>query len=523
LIGSIIADRYHVIRKLGEGGMGRVYLAEHVKMGRMSAVKVMNRAMALDPDAISRFNREAANASRISHQHVAQVYDFGETAEGLIYLAMEYVEGEPLTNILQRTGALPPERAAEIVRQTGEALAVAHDMGIVHRDLKPDNIMIARARDGGDLVKVVDFGIAKAANIEAQKVTRTGLIVGTPEYMSPEQIAGDPLDGRSDIYALGLVAFNIFTGRLPFLSKTAQESVIMRLTEPPRRLAEIRPEIPWSPAVQAVMDRALQRDAALRFASASEFGRALSAAVRAQPTATQADAAPRSSETDPLVPPTRVSESPGTETSTPERVEPARQRWPLLATAGALVVLLLVVGALFAASRKAATNVEPAGVQPAGETRSEPPPATPTTSSGAATGATVKPVAGSVDPVETGRVDVDPRATPSSSARSRSGGETPATTRSSPETATNVSARIPVLLELARDDETTMSARREAGTLMPLAHGTQVVALKLVQVRSYAMKNEDARACEILQGMQQQSRGTEYQTEVTRLLESCPR
>src|SRR3954465_7166996 len=140
LIGSIIADRYHVIRQLGEGGMGRVYLAEHVKMGRMSAVKVMNPMMVQDADAISRFNREAANASRINHQHVAGIYDFGETKEGLIYLAMEYVEGEPLTEIVEKSGALPPERAAGPPRQTGEALAVAHEMGIVHRDLKPDNV-----------------------------------------------------------------------------------------------------------------------------------------------------------------------------------------------------------------------------------------------------------------------------------------------------------------------------------------------------------------------------------------------
>ncbi|MDB4882884.1 MAG: putative serine/threonine protein kinase [Gemmatimonadetes bacterium] len=185
LVGSIIADRYHVLKKLGEGGMGQVYLAEHVKMGRKSAVKVMNPGMVQDADAISRFNREAANASRINHQHVAGIYDFGETADGLIYLAMEYVEGEPLTDLVQRSGALSPARAAELTRQTGEALAVAHDMGIVHRDLKPDNIMIARNRDGTDCVKVVDFGIAKAANVEAQKVTRTGLVVGTPEYMSP--------------------------------------------------------------------------------------------------------------------------------------------------------------------------------------------------------------------------------------------------------------------------------------------------------------------------------------------------
>src|SRR5215212_6773618 len=308
LVGSIIADRYHVIRKLGEGGMGRVYLAEHVKMGRMSAVKVMNRAMALDPDAISRFNREAANASRISHQHVAQVYDFGETAEGLIYLAMEYVEGEPLTDILKRDGALPPERAGEIARQTAEGLAVAHDMGIVHRDLKPDNIMLARFRDGSDCVKVVDFGIAKAVNSEAQKVTKTGLVVGTPEYMSPEQIAGDPLDGRTDIYSLGLVAFNILTGRLPWPSKTTQESVIMRLTDRPKRLAEMRPEVAWTPAVQAVMDRALQRDASLRYKSANEFGRALHAAVQGVTTAVPSGSTRVMDDPGAWVPPTRVSE-----------------------------------------------------------------------------------------------------------------------------------------------------------------------------------------------------------------------
>jgi serine/threonine-protein kinase len=199
LVGSIVADRYHVLKKLGEGGMGQVYLAEHVKMGRKSALKVMHPSMKADVDAISRFNREAANASRIAHPNVASVYDFGETSEGIIYLAMEFVDGPPLTSVIEQQGALPPKRAADIVRQAADALAVAHDMGIVHRDLKPDNIMLARTRDGGDLVKVVDFGIAKAAGNEAQKVTKTGLVVGTPEYMSPEQLSGDKLDGRSDI------------------------------------------------------------------------------------------------------------------------------------------------------------------------------------------------------------------------------------------------------------------------------------------------------------------------------------
>jgi serine/threonine-protein kinase len=197
LVGSVIAERYHVLKKLGEGGMGQVYLAEHVKMGRKSAVKVMNPGMVQNVDAISRFNREAANASRINHPNVAGIYDFGETADGLIYLAMEFVEGEPLTNVIKHHGALPPLRASEIARQVAEGLSVAHDMGIVHRDLKPDNIMIGRGRNGADLVKVVDFGIAKAAASDQQKVTKTGMVVGTPEYMSPEQLSGDPLDARS--------------------------------------------------------------------------------------------------------------------------------------------------------------------------------------------------------------------------------------------------------------------------------------------------------------------------------------
>jgi serine/threonine-protein kinase len=354
LIGSIIADRYLVLAKLGEGGMGQVYLAEHVKMGRKSAVKVMNPGTVNDADAISRFNREAANASRISHQHAAQVYDFGETADGLIYLAMEYVEGEPLTDILARDGALPPERAGEIVRQTAEALQVAHDLGIVHRDLKPDNIMLAKFRDGSDCVKVVDFGIAKAAGVEAQKVTRTGLVIGTPEYMSPEQIAGDPLDARSDIYSLGLVAYNILTGRLPFNSKTAQESVIMRLTEPPMRLAQTRPQIAWTPKVQQVMDKALQRDAALRYASANEFGRALSAAVQGlssatTPGATTPGAAAAMPESEVTVPKTRVTERAGPEVRGLGDSGVRASRGRLLAAAGAVVLVVAVLA--YAATR----------------------------------------------------------------------------------------------------------------------------------------------------------------------------
>src|SRR5579884_2123766 len=247
LIGQVIADRYQVLELIGEGGMGRVYLAEHVRMGRKSAVKVMSPNMALSADAITRFNREAANAARINHPNVAQIYDFGETSDGVLYLAMEFVEGETLRNIIHRDGPLPPARAANLTKQIADALAAAHHLGIVHRDLKPDNIMVGRHHDGSDWVKVVDFGIAKTVQGSgdpgsgSQTVTTAGVSLGTPEYMSPEQLAGERLDSRTDLYSLGLVLFNMLTGDLPYPKVTSRETLVRRLTEHPRTLAEVAP------------------------------------------------------------------------------------------------------------------------------------------------------------------------------------------------------------------------------------------------------------------------------------------
>ncbi len=272
LVGQVVADRYHVLHKLGEGGMGQVYLAEHVKMGRKSAIKVMNPAMVHDPDAVARFNREAANASRITHPNVCAIYDFGETPEGLIYLAMEFIEGEPLTDLMEREGALPVHRAVSIFVQAADALQAAHDLGIVHRDLKPDNIMLTRGRDGVDLVKVVDFGIAKAVGgDDSQKVTKTGLVVGTPEFMSPEQLSGDKLDGRSDLYSLALVLFKMLTGKLPFQATSVQETMIKRLTDDPATLVTARPDLRFPPGLQETLDAALARGPTERYQSAAKF------------------------------------------------------------------------------------------------------------------------------------------------------------------------------------------------------------------------------------------------------------
>ena len=283
LVGEVLADRYLIVRKLGEGGMGQVYLAEHVKMGRKSAIKVLSPSMAHDTDAVARFNREAANASRISHPNVCQVYDFGETPEGVIYLAMEFIEGEPLTEVLAREGELPVARAGAIFLQVADALQAAHDLGIVHRDLKPDNVMLSRGRDGTDVVKVVDFGIAKAVGgRENQKVTKTGLVVGTPEFMSPEQLAGDPIDGRSDLYALALVFFKMLTGELPFEGTTAQDTMVQRLTDEPAKLAELRPDLRFPAGLQATLDTALARNPADRYQSTARFANDVAAVLGLQ-------------------------------------------------------------------------------------------------------------------------------------------------------------------------------------------------------------------------------------------------
>jgi serine/threonine-protein kinase len=357
LVGQVVADRYHIQKKLGEGGMGQVYLAEHVKMGRRCAIKIMSPAMMKDPDAISRFNREAANASRIGHPNVCAIYDFGETPEGLIYLAMEFIEGRALNGILDELGTLPLARAASIITQCADALQVAHDLGIVHRDLKPDNIMVITAR-GKDTVKVVDFGIAKAVGADggAQKVTKTGFVVGTPEYMSPEQLAGDPVDGRSDLYSLALVFYRMLTGGSPFPADSQQETMIKRLTDDPLPLASARPDVRFPAQLQRVMDRALARTPEDRYASAAEFARDVRGLAGSVAGPVDVEAGTQVVRADPgapgIVPPTRIDPAverdrprppPSRTAAAPAAVERPKRGVPLVPIA-IVAVLLAIAG-----------------------------------------------------------------------------------------------------------------------------------------------------------------------------------
>ena len=332
LLGIVLADRYRVIRMLGEGGMGRVYLAEHVRMGRLSAVKVMSPWLAATPDAVGRFNREAANASRINHPNVAAIYDFGESSSGMLYLAMEYVDGETLAAMLRRTGPLAPAHAGELVRQIADALHAAHHLGIVHRDLKPDNILITHDADGRERVKVVDFGIAKAAPGSGQTVTTTGMSVGTPEYMSPEQLSGESLDARSDIYSLGLVAFKMLTGELAYPDVTSKQSLVQRLTARPRPLSAARPAAAWPPRLPEALDRAMSPEPHDRYGKVSDFALDVMAATGA--------GAPLQGRTRAMTP----IGVPGITTESYEVVDDrVRRRRPLVAAGGVLAAVAAIV------------------------------------------------------------------------------------------------------------------------------------------------------------------------------------
>jgi serine/threonine protein kinase len=274
MIGEVIAERYHIIEKIGQGGMGQVYVAEHVRMGRRCALKVMYRNMTQDTGAVSRFAREAANASRINSDNVAHIYDFGETKEHGVYIAMELVHGEPLSKIIDEQAPLPLARALSISSQVANALAAAHRAGVVHRDVKPNNIVVGRGRHNEDLIKVVDFGIAKAVqDDEGGKLTRTGFVVGTPRYMSPEQLILEPVDGRSDMYSLGCIMFELVVGTHPFGSSTGPEQYTRRLIERPPVPSSLNQAIP--PELDAIILKTLALRPEERYETADDLREAL--------------------------------------------------------------------------------------------------------------------------------------------------------------------------------------------------------------------------------------------------------
>jgi serine/threonine-protein kinase len=275
LLGTLFAGRFRVEEVIGVGGMGTVYLAQHELLKRPVALKVIRADLANSKELNPRFRREARAASRVDHPHVTYILDFGETEQGRAYMAMEYVEGPTLAHALFREGPFSVERAAAILEQIAQALAAAHACNVIHRDLKPRNVVLTEHAGQADFVKVLDFGLAKIVDLKSTSViTPLGHTFGTPEYISPEQAVDQPVDHRADIYSLGVVAYEVLTGQVPFIGNTTQV-VTAHVNRIPLPLssASARGDIPT--VLDRIVARCLEKRPDDRFQSAAELAEAL--------------------------------------------------------------------------------------------------------------------------------------------------------------------------------------------------------------------------------------------------------
>jgi serine/threonine-protein kinase len=412
LLGRTIAGKFAVESYVGGGAMGAVYKARQVALEKVVAIKVMHRDIAKDEKYVHRFKREAKAASKLDHPNSLRVIDFGED-DGVLYIAMEFVDGRDLFHLIKEGWPLREQRIVDIMMQALAALAVAHDHGIVHRDLKPENIMILAGKDDEgaerDIVKVCDFGIAKVSearneNKTDQRLSTKGLVVGTPEYMSPEQGRGDPLDLRTDIYSMGVILYQLLTRQVPFEAENAIGVVLKHVTEEPRRPSELYPGV--NPRLEAIALKAMKKKPEERYQTAREMRSELRSAVDgiAQHTASVAlpparssspsrpnpsDSAPNLASaatipidanevvarSDGIVPPKR-ERSPADETGALPAGVP--RRWTGYVLSGLLVVVVLGIGGLVAKRYVVTTTVVPPPPESGTTTPSSPTVTTPT-------------------------------------------------------------------------------------------------------------------------------------------------
>jgi len=331
-----LSRRFRLVRRLGKGGMGTVFLAEQIGVGnRPVALKVLNRKLLDDPDFLQRFQNEASSTGRIHHPNVVTIYESAQSDDGTPYIAMEFLQGESLRDVLKQRGALPLAEVAEILQQAAGGLNAAHRLGIIHRDLKPDNLFLTHGDQGELSVKVVDFGIAKLR--ESAMHTQTGIVLGTPAYMSFEQASGmrsDELDARSDIYSLGVVVYEMLTGRTPFHSATPVGYLRMHMQEDPPPLRAVIPDLPALAQVERVVMKALAKDRNQRQGSVSEFAlefaQAAGTQVAAQPEPQREAAKPQPQTTVTPAPKTIVPADVGDTVAAkavPETARLPRRQW----------------------------------------------------------------------------------------------------------------------------------------------------------------------------------------------------
>lgn len=376
-----LSRRFRIIRRLGAGGMGTVFLAEQIGVGnRPVALKVLNRKLLDDADFLQRFQNEAGSTGRIRHANVVTIFESAQADDGTPYIAMEFLEGESLRQVLQQRGALPLTEVAEILLQVARGLNAAHKLGIIHRDLKPDNIFLTRGDEGERIAKVVDFGIAKLR--ESANHTQTGMVLGTPAYMSCEQASGmrsDDLDARSDVYSLGVMVYEMLTGRVPFHSDTPLGYLRKHMLDEPPPLRAIAPGLGVPPAVESAVMKALAKNRNQRYAAALDFARAFAAAAQDAPAAefspplpsTKIVLAPPPRKNADAPRPPRPSGYPAAAPSLPSGVPEAPQfqtaskpsnRLKLIAAA-LVTVLLMVAAAWYFSPSRHPLNSPPAPVE----------------------------------------------------------------------------------------------------------------------------------------------------------------
>jgi serine/threonine-protein kinase len=352
LIGHAVDGRYEVLSLLGEGGMGQVYEVRHVSLDRRFAMKLLRRELARDEELAGRFIDEAKATASIRHPNIVQITDFGKLADGLPYFIMELLQGETLGHVIKAGGPIPAARAVRILEQVAGALGAAHAAGVVHRDLKPENVFLVGGMAGGrasDDVRVVDFGAAKI--VGSSRVTRQGIVFGTPHYMSPEQASGQPVDHRADIYALGVIMYEMFTGRVPFEADTYMGVLTQHMFVQPVPPSQVSPAARELGALEEITLSCLAKKPEDRYATMSELGAALADALhpgegggvevapRSGRSLNRASSPPRYAMADELEPPTlqemRVAV---------DSVVPLRRSAPWGWIAAALAIVLAAAG-----------------------------------------------------------------------------------------------------------------------------------------------------------------------------------
>jgi len=279
-MGTVVGGRFKVLELLGKGAAGEVYVAEHTDLGRRYAIKVLKETVEADVTMVERFRREARAAGRLDHPNIVYISDFGRMEDGRLYLVMEYVPGNTLQEVIKAAPhhRLPRSQALEILRQTADALSAAHEAGVVHRDIKPGNLLLSAAPGGGDRVKILDFGLAKIMiESELTALTGRGEMFGTPAYMSPEQARGDPIDAKTDLYALGILGFELLTGRLPFITKSIPQMMLCHqqdpVPDPQSLLGSDEPPLPVE--LKALVLQCLAKEPEKRPATAGALARAI--------------------------------------------------------------------------------------------------------------------------------------------------------------------------------------------------------------------------------------------------------